>query len=56
MRKRLLPLLAATTLLGFAGCSKTETTAANASTAKVLHFGNGTEPQDLDPQIVTGVP
>jgi oligopeptide transport system substrate-binding protein len=22
----------------------------------VLHFGNGTEPQDLDPQVVTGVP
>ncbi len=23
---------------------------------KVMHFGNGSEPQDLDPQIVTGVP
>lgn len=24
--------------------------------AKILHFGNGTEVQDLDPQVVTGVP
>ncbi|GAB1488158.1 peptide ABC transporter substrate-binding protein [Opitutaceae bacterium] len=57
MLKRLLPLLAATALLGFAGCSKTETSAsATADSAKILHFGNGTEPQDLDPQIVTGVP
>jgi oligopeptide transport system substrate-binding protein len=24
--------------------------------SKVLHFGNGTEPQDVDPQTVTGVP
>lgn len=47
-----------------AGCSKSEpsrpagaaASAPAAAAPKVLHFGNGTEPQDLDPQIVTGVP
>ena len=29
---------------------------ANTGPRTVLNFGNGTEPQDLDPQIVTGVP
>jgi oligopeptide transport system substrate-binding protein len=24
--------------------------------AQILHFGNGSEPQGLDPHIVTGVP
>jgi oligopeptide transport system substrate-binding protein len=44
------------------GCGKSDSkapeaaAAANAGPRKVLNFGNGTEPQDLDPQIVTGVP
>lgn len=43
--------------LGFAGCSKDAGTRVDQGTqAQVLHYGNGTEPQDLDPHIVTGVP
>jgi oligopeptide transport system substrate-binding protein len=44
------------------GCKKSENPGSTAAgqtpgaQAQVLHFGNGTEPQDLDPQIVTGVP
>ena len=38
-----------------AGCSKSPQTA-NTDGRQILHFGNGTEPQDLDPQAVTGVP
>jgi oligopeptide transport system substrate-binding protein len=36
------------------GCSKKENTPATTS-AKILRFGNGAEPQDIDPQVVTGV-
>ena len=44
------------------GCGKSDSkapetaAAANAGPRTVLNFGNGHEPQDLDPQIVTGVP
>lgn len=43
------------------GCGKKETPAASGSTApkataQVLRLGNGAEPQDLDPQTITGVP
>lgn len=40
-----------------AGCSRKDTTpvAQAGGTPKILLFGNGTEPQDLDPQTVTGV-
>ena len=47
-------------LLCVTGCGKKEAGASakagGGSGGKILHFGNGTEPQDLDPQIVTGVP
>ncbi|HEY0947854.1 MAG TPA: peptide ABC transporter substrate-binding protein, partial [Opitutaceae bacterium] len=64
MSKRSLTFLVvcAGALLAFAsGCSKRETTPAasgpdGAPPKKILHFGNGSEPQDLDPQILTGVP
>ncbi len=46
-----------------AGCGKKNQvagsaagTAGSTAGAKAFHFSNGTEPQDLDPQIVTGVP
>ncbi|HXA13593.1 MAG TPA: peptide ABC transporter substrate-binding protein [Opitutaceae bacterium] len=40
------------------GCSKHPSASAadNVAPKKILNFGNGTEPQDLDPQVVTGVP
>lgn len=50
-------------LLAAAGCGKRDTVAqdghpspATPQKFKILHVGNGTEPQDLDPHIVTGVP
>lgn len=42
--------------LAAAGCTKKETLAAKGTREGILHVGNGTEPSDLDPQIVTGVP
>jgi oligopeptide transport system substrate-binding protein len=47
----------AATILGLllSGCGR-NSSEADSSGLKILHFGNGTEPQDIDPQIVTGVP
>ncbi len=55
---RLLFLPAACALLLFsAACSKAPAPSDGAaSDKKILLVGNGAEPQDLDPQIVTGVP
>jgi oligopeptide transport system substrate-binding protein len=50
---RLLSLLGAL-LLSACGSGETNVEAGNRD--KILHFGNGTEPQELDPHIVTGVP
>ncbi|MDQ5980712.1 MAG: oligopeptide transport system substrate-binding protein [Verrucomicrobiota bacterium] len=46
------------TLLITTACSRKEpaATTADGTAPKILHFGNGAEPQDLDPQTVTGVP
>ena len=59
---RLVPLLAASMAL-LAGCGRQEVPdIAKAAGGKggvegqILKIGNGTEPQDLDPQTVTGVP
>jgi ABC-type oligopeptide transport system substrate-binding subunit len=55
-------LVVAASLLTFAaGCSEKNPTASTASSPsssapKILRAGNGTEPQDLDPHVVTGVP
>jgi oligopeptide transport system substrate-binding protein len=59
-RSSFVPAFAAFVLL-VAGCAKNETPAAvpatTAATAKkILRVGNGAEPQDLDPQVVTGAP
>ncbi len=61
MRRRLsllLPLVAFSILAGGCGPQKnaTATAASGAPARKVLNFGNGAEPQDLDPQMVTGSP
>ena len=58
----LLPPAACALLLFSAACSKSSDSTATGSGAtaqtgkKILLVGNGAEPQDLDPQIVTGVP
>lgn len=39
-----------------AGCGTRETPVERGNREQILHLGNGTEPQDIDPHIVTGVP
>jgi len=36
-------------------CSDSETNRVSGTRQQILHLGNGTEPQDLDPHTVTGV-
>ncbi|HWA10120.1 MAG TPA: peptide ABC transporter substrate-binding protein [Opitutaceae bacterium] len=57
MAKRAL-VLSVSILLVLAGCAKKEPVAgAGGGTArKVLRYGNGAEPQDIDPHVVTGIP
>jgi oligopeptide transport system substrate-binding protein len=53
-----LPCFIVITALFFAGCSKHPSVSAadNVAPKKILNFGNGAEPQDIDPQTVTGQP
>src|SRR2546425_13026837 len=44
----------AAALLG--GCTPPPTRVSYGDREQVLFYGNGAEPQDVDPQIVTGVP
>jgi oligopeptide transport system substrate-binding protein len=54
--RRLAICLGALAILSlFPGCGKRETLIEAGDRTQVLHIGNGTEPQDLDPDIVTGV-
>lgn len=52
---RLFTLVLAALAVGFAGCSKKSAPKPNAAAGAgaVLRVGNGAEPQDLDPQIMT---
>ncbi len=62
MRKFWTQSLVALSALILWGCGNKQPTGnpapgqAAAPTEQILQFGNGTEPQDLDPQVVTGVP
>ena len=40
----------------FYGCSKSVSPVDSAIESGVFHFGNGSEPQGIDPHVVTGVP
>ena len=40
----------------FAGCGGGESNVVTGNRDGVLHYGNGAEPQGLDPHVVTGVP
>lgn len=42
--------------LTLAGCSSGENNVSRGNRLGILHLGNGTEPQELDPHIVTGLP
>lgn len=56
MQSRFLSLLMAA-VLWLAGCARHAHASASAARArKILRVGNGAEPQDLDPQVVTGAP
>ena len=48
-------LLAALLLLGLAACAKRETAVATGTRDQVLHWGNLSEPTDLDPHIITSI-
>lgn len=39
-----------------AGCDRGETNVQTGNRLGILHYGNGSEPQGLDPHIVTGIP
>ena len=54
MFKHALAGLAALAIL--AGCGKPPTRVSAGNFAQVLHFGNKSDPQELDPHIVQGVP
>ena len=67
LRRRTLPFLFLATLLLAAGCGQKNSTASAPAGAaavsatpgavpQIWRVGNGTEPQDLDPQAITGVP
>ena len=61
MPSRLPLLLVIATLICCSGCTKkdpapTAVSGSNPTPRKVLRFGNGSEPQDIDPAIVTGTP
>ena len=54
-RTFLLVLGALTGVLFLAGCGKRESRVESGIREGVLHLGNGSEPQDIDPHVVTGV-
>ena len=43
-------------LLALTACGSHESNVAASARTGIFHFGNGDEPQDLDPQTVTGIP
>ena len=43
-------------LLSLFSCGGSESNVVTGNRDGVLHYGNGTEPQGLDPHVVTGVP
>ena len=56
MPSRVFSLLLGATVLGLAGCAKKDAgPAVGAPQAQFLRVGNGAEPEELDPQVVTGV-
>ena len=50
------PCLVAAFVLLLAACTGGESNVERGNREGILHYGNGSEPQGLDPQVVTGVP
>lgn len=44
------------TCLALAACGRGESNVVQGNREGILHFGNGAEPQGLDPHVVTGIP
>ena len=53
---RLYPALTLLLCLGLTACNSGESRVEQGNRKGILHWGNGTEPQSLDPHIATGVP
>ena len=53
---RLYPALTLLLCLGLTACNSGESRVEQGNREGILHWGNGTEPQSLDPHIATGVP
>jgi len=49
-------LFGAVMMVFLSGCGTDETNVSKGNETGTLHWGNGTEPQSLDPHIATGVP
>lgn len=49
-------LLGVLMLVGIAGCGTGENNVSKGNREGILYWGNGAEPQELDPHIVTGIP
>jgi len=49
-------ILSGVVIAGFAGCTRSERPVDRAAKDGILLIGNGAEPPDLDPHVVTGVP
>ena len=57
LRRQLGPLsLLLALLISTAGCGSGENNVTAGNKNGILHWGNGTDPQELDPHIVTGIP
>ena len=57
--RQLLAVITITGLLGcsgLAGCSAGENNVERGNREGILYFGNGTEPQTIDPHVLTGTP
>ncbi|GIR69297.1 MAG: hypothetical protein CM15mP74_05480 [Halieaceae bacterium] len=50
------PLILASLTTLISACGTGESNVVTGNRDGVLHYGNGTEPQGLDPHVVTGVP
>jgi len=50
------PALVAALVLFLVACTAGESNVERGNREGILHYGNGSEPQGLDPQVVTGVP
>ena len=56
MRQKIPTLILAFAVILIASCDVGEGNVASGNRLGILHYGNGSEPQGLDPHVVTGVP